>query len=107
MITKLLIANRGEIACRVIRTAKKLGIRTVAIYSTADKHAQHVQMADEAVWIGESPSQKSYLRGEHIVELASKLNVDAIHPGYGFLSENAAFDYLCRSTRRCDPCNGI
>ncbi|OFC72653.1 acetyl/propionyl/methylcrotonyl-CoA carboxylase subunit alpha [Alteromonas confluentis] len=95
MITKLLIANRGEIACRVIRTAKKLGIRTVAVYSTADKHAQHVQMADEAVWIGESPSQKSYLRGEHIVELASKLNVDAIHPGYGFLSENAAFAENC------------
>ncbi len=95
MITKLLIANRGEIACRVIRTARKLGIRTVAVYSTADKHALHVKMADEAVGIGESPSQQSYLRGDHIAEVARSLSVDAIHPGYGFLSENARFAETC------------
>ena len=88
---KILIANRGEIAVRVMKTAKKMGIRTVAVFSTADRNAPHVQFADEAVCIGEAPSNQSYLRGDKIIEVAKKLNVDGIHPGYGFLSENAAF----------------
>ncbi|HLT32736.1 MAG TPA: biotin carboxylase N-terminal domain-containing protein, partial [Aquaticitalea sp.] len=91
---KILIANRGEIAIRVMKSAKKMGIHTVAIYSTADRHSPHVKMADEAVWIGESPSNQSYLKGDHIIEVAKRLNVDAIHPGYGFLSENAEFAEL-------------
>ena len=95
MINKLLIANRGEIACRVIKTANAQGIKTVAVYSEADKNAQHVKMADEAVFLGPSPSKESYLRGELIVEKAKELGVDAIHPGYGFLSENAEFANLC------------
>ncbi|WP_394220652.1 acetyl/propionyl/methylcrotonyl-CoA carboxylase subunit alpha [Alteromonas gracilis] len=95
MINKLLIANRGEIACRVIKTAKAQGVKTVAVYSEADKNALHVQMADEAVFLGPSPSKESYLRGDFIIEKAKQLNVDAIHPGYGFLSENAEFANLC------------
>ena len=95
MINKLLIANRGEIACRVIKTANTQGIKTVAVYSDADKNALHVQMADEAVYLGPSPSKESYLRGELIIEKAKELGVDAIHPGYGFLSENAEFANLC------------
>ncbi len=90
-IKKLLIANRGEIALRIIRSAKEMGIHTVAIYSEADRHALHVQAADEAVCIGPPPSAQSYLRGDKIIEVCKKLGVDAIHPGYGFLSENAAF----------------
>lgn len=92
---KILIANRGEIAVRVMRTAKRMGIKTVAIYSTADRHSPHVKMADEAVLIGEAPSNQSYLRGDKIIEVAKALNVDAIHPGYGFLSENADFAVAC------------
>jgi propionyl-CoA carboxylase alpha chain len=88
---KILIANRGEIAVRVMKTAKKMGIHTVAVYSTVDRNAPHVQMADEAVCIGEAPSNQSYLRGGKIIEVAKKMNVDGIHPGYGFLSENADF----------------
>ncbi len=88
---KILIANRGEIAVRVMKTAKKMGIRTVAVFSTADRNAPHVQFADEAVCIGEAPSNQSYLRGDKIIAVAKKLNVDGIHPGYGFLSENADF----------------
>lgn len=88
---KLLVANRGEIAVRVMKTAKKMGIETVAIYSTADRDAPHVRFADEAVLIGEAPSSESYLRGDKIIDVCKKLNVDAIHPGYGFLSENADF----------------
>ena len=88
---KILIANRGEIAIRVMQTAKKMGIKTVAIYSAADRDAPHVRFADEAVFIGEAPSKQSYLRGSHIIAVAKSLNVDAIHPGYGFLSENADF----------------
>jgi len=88
---KLLVANRGEIAIRVMKTAQKMGIKTVAVYSTADRNAPHVKFADEAVWIGESPSNQSYLLGSKIIEVAKALNVDAIHPGYGFLSENAEF----------------
>ncbi|UKM64021.1 acetyl-CoA carboxylase biotin carboxylase subunit [Flavobacteriaceae bacterium GSB9] len=92
---KILVANRGEIAVRVMKTARKMGVKTVAIYSTADRNAPHVKFADEAVCIGEPPSSESYLRGDKIVEVAKKLNVDGIHPGYGFLSENAAFAELC------------
>ncbi|MDX1830280.1 MAG: acetyl-CoA carboxylase biotin carboxylase subunit [Lutibacter sp.] len=88
---KILIANRGEIAIRVMKTAKKMGIKTVAIYSEADKTAPHTNFADEAVCIGDPPSNKSYLLGSKIIEVAKELNVDAIHPGYGFLSENADF----------------
>ena len=88
---KILVANRGEIAIRVMKTAQKMGIKTVAIYSTADRNAPHVKFADEAVWIGEAPSSQSYLLGSKIIEVAKSLNVDAIHPGYGFLSENADF----------------
>lgn len=88
---KILIANRGEIAVRVMKTVKKMGIKTVAVYSEADRNAPHVQFADEAVCIGEAPSNKSYLRGDKIIEVAKELHVDGIHPGYGFLSENADF----------------
>ena len=88
---KILIANRGEIAIRVMRTAKKMGIKTVAVYSDIDRNAPHVRFADEAVHIGGNPSNKSYLLGDKIIEVAKKLNVEGIHPGYGFLSENAAF----------------
>ena len=91
MITSLLIANRGEIACRVIRTARKMGIRTVAVYSDADAKALHVRMADEAVHIGPSPARESYLVGDKIIAAAKANNAEAIHPGYGFLSENADF----------------
>ncbi|MCX2720399.1 acetyl-CoA carboxylase biotin carboxylase subunit [Lentiprolixibacter aurantiacus] len=88
---KILIANRGEIAIRVMSTARKMGIKTVAVYSAADRNAPHVRYADEAVYIGEAPSNQSYLRGDKIIEVAKSLKADAIHPGYGFLSENADF----------------
>ncbi|MFD2540966.1 acetyl/propionyl/methylcrotonyl-CoA carboxylase subunit alpha [Lacinutrix gracilariae] len=92
---KLLIANRGEIAIRVMQTAKKMGIKTVAVYSTADRNAPHVKYADEAVLLGEAPSNQSYLLGDKIIEVAKNLEVDAIHPGYGFLSENSDFAEAC------------
>lgn len=92
---KLLVANRGEIAIRVMKTAQKMGIKTVAVFSTADRNAPHVKFADEAVCIGEAPSSQSYLKGDKIIAVAKDLNVDAIHPGYGFLSENASFAELC------------
>ena len=88
---KILVANRGEIAIRVMRTAKKMGIKTVAVFSEADRNAPHVRFADEAVCIGPPPSNQSYLLGDKIIEVAKSLNVDGIHPGYGFLSENADF----------------
>lgn len=91
---KILIANRGEIAIRVMRTAKKMGIKTVAIFSEADRNAPHVKYADQAVCIGPAPSNESYLRGDKVIEIAKSLDVDAIHPGYGFLSENADFAEL-------------
>jgi 3-methylcrotonyl-CoA carboxylase alpha subunit len=91
VLNSLLIANRGEIACRIIRTARRLGIRTVAVYSDADRHALHVREADEAVHIGPSAARESYLVGEKIIAAARATGADAIHPGYGFLSENADF----------------
>ena len=95
MFSKLLIANRGEIACRVIRTARRMGIATVAVYSDADAHAMHVSMADEAVHIGPAPARESYLKGDVILAAAKKTGAQAIHPGYGFLSENAEFADAC------------
>ncbi|GAA3916693.1 acetyl/propionyl/methylcrotonyl-CoA carboxylase subunit alpha [Litoribacillus peritrichatus] len=94
-VKKLLIANRGEIACRVIRTARMMGINTVAVYSDADADAPHVEMADQAVHIGAAPVAESYLSIEKIINAAKATNSDAIHPGYGFLSENAAFTQAC------------
>ncbi len=95
MFKKILIANRGEIALRVIRTCKEMGIKTVAVYSTADKDSLHVRFADEAVNIGPAPSNQSYLKIPHIISAAEITNADAIHPGYGFLSENAEFSRVC------------
>tara|TARA_B100000768_G_scaffold93562_1_gene87503 strand:- start:19811 stop:21148 length:1338 start_codon:yes stop_codon:yes gene_type:complete len=95
MFKKILVANRGEIALRVIRTAKEMGIKTVAVYSTADKDSLHVRFADEAVCIGPPPSTESYLRIPNIIAAAEITNSDAIHPGYGFLSENATFSKVC------------
>jgi propionyl-CoA carboxylase alpha chain len=95
MFTKILIANRGEIACRVIATAKKMGIATVAVYSEADKEARHVLLADEAVLLGPAPSRESYLVADKIIAAAKATGAQAIHPGYGFLSENEAFSKRC------------
>ena len=95
MFTKILIANRGEIACRVIATAHKMGIKTVAVYSEADKEARHVQLADEAVLIGPAASRESYLVADKIIAAAKATGAQAIHPGYGFLSENAEFSKRC------------
>eukprot|EP00466_Bigelowiella_natans_P007240 jgi/Bigna1/89012/estExt_fgenesh1_pg.C_420076 len=92
---KILIANRGEIACRVIRTCREVGVKTVAVFSDADMHAEHVRMADEAVRIGEPPAAQSYLLGDKILEIAAQTGAEAIHPGYGFLSENAQFADAC------------
>ena len=91
---KILVANRGEIALRVMKTAKKMGIKTVAVYSVADRQSPHVKFADEAVCIGEAPSNQSYLLGDKIIEVCKELGVDGIHPGYGFLSENSKFAEL-------------
>src|ERR1035437_7400535 len=88
---KILVANRGEIALRVMRSAKEMGIKTVAVFSEADRNALFVRYADEAVCIGPPPSNQSYLLGDKIIEVCKQLGVDGIHPGYGFLSENAAF----------------
>ena len=95
MFKKILIANRGEIALRVIRTCREMGIKTVAVYSTADEESLHVRFADEAVRIGSAPSSESYLKMSNIIAAAEITNADAIHPGYGFLSENARFSKIC------------
>ncbi len=95
MFNKVLIANRGEIALRVIRACKELGVKTVAVYSEADVDSMHVQLADEAICIGPGPSTESYLKIDRIISAAEIANVDAIHPGYGFLSENAHFADVC------------
>ena len=95
MFTKILIANRGEIACRVIATARKMGIKTVAVYSDADKDARHVKLADEAVRLGPAPSRESYLLGDKIIEACKATGAQAVHPGYGFLSENEGFAKRC------------
>ena len=97
MMRKLLVANRGEIALRVMKTAKAMNIKTVAIFSEADRNAPHVKYADEAVCVGPSPSKDSYLQAQKIIDIAKSLHVDAIHPGYGFLSENADFAELCEA----------
>ena len=101
MFTKILIANRGEIACRIIRACHKLGIAAVAVYSTADKDALHVQMADEAILVGEAPPHDSYLNMDTILEAARKSGAQAIHPGYGFLSENSDFARRCQVAGIC------
>ncbi|MBR9910890.1 MAG: acetyl/propionyl/methylcrotonyl-CoA carboxylase subunit alpha [Gammaproteobacteria bacterium] len=95
MFSKILIANRGEIACRVIKTAQRMGVRTVAVFSDADRDALHVQLADEAIYIGPAPARESYLRTDKIMAAALASGAQAIHPGYGFLSENAGFSRLC------------
>jgi len=95
MFKKILIANRGEIALRIIRTCKEMGIKTVAVYSTADEESLHVKFADEAVCIGPAPSSESYLKMSNVISAAEITNADAIHPGYGFLSENAKFSKIC------------
>src|SRR5574343_95298 len=95
MFSKILIANRGEIACRVAATARRMGIKTVAVYSEADANAKHVAVCDEAVLIGSAPAKESYLRADKIIEVAKATGAQAIHPGYGFLSENAEFADAC------------
>jgi 3-methylcrotonyl-CoA carboxylase alpha subunit len=97
MFRKILVANRGEIACRVIRSARRMGIATVAVYSDADREALHVAMADEAVHIGAAPPRESYLRADRIIEACRRTDAEAIHPGYGFLSENAVFSEECKN----------
>src|SRR3989338_3222423 len=97
MFSKILIANRGEIALRIIRACKELNIRTVAVYSQADRESLHVRFADEAVCIGEAPSKESYLNIPAIISAAEITDVEAIHPGYGFLAENAHFAEICES----------
>src|SRR5881392_4106596 len=97
MFEKVLIANRGEIALRVIRACKEMGIRTLAVYSEADIDSLHVQLADEAICIGPAASAQSYLKIDRIISAAEVGDVDAIHPGYGFLSENAHFAEVCAS----------
>ena len=99
MIRKILIANRGEIALRIVRACRELGIRTLAVYSEADEQSLHVQLADEAICIGPAAGNESYLRADRILSAAEVADVDAIHPGYGFLSENAEF------AEQCESCN--
>lgn len=95
MFSKILIANRGEIACRVIETARKMGVRTVAVYSDIDKDSKHVALADESYYVGPNPASESYLMADKILEVAKASGAQAVHPGYGFLSENAEFSNAC------------
>ena len=99
MIKKLLIANRGEIALRIVRACNELGIKTLAVYSEADEQSLHVQLADEAICIGPAAGRESYLKGDRIIAAAEIADVDAIHPGYGFLAENPDF------AEQCERCN--
>ena len=95
MFKKILIANRGEIACRVAATARRLGVKTVAVYSDADAHAKHVMACDEAVHVGGSTPKESYLQWQRIIDAAKQTGAEAIHPGYGFLAENEEFAQAC------------
>src|SRR5437660_9391997 len=95
MFKRILIANRGEIACRVVKTARRLGIRTVAVFSEADANARHTRLADEAILIGPPPARDSYLDIARIIEAARKTGAEAIHPGYGFLAESEEFAHAC------------
>ena len=97
MFNKILIANRGEIACRIIKTARAMGIHSVAIYSTADRNSVHVQQADSAYWVGEAQAKESYLNIAKIIDVAQECGAQAIHPGYGFLSENPQFAAACHA----------
>ena len=99
MIKKVLIANRGEIAVRIIRACREMGIETVAVYSEADRDALHTQLADEAVCIGPAPSNQSYLNMERILAATVAMKAEAIHPGFGFLSENSKFAELCEQCK--------
>ena len=103
MIKKVLIANRGEIAVRIIRACREMGIETVAVYSEADKEALHTKLADEAICIGPAPSKDSYLSMENIISATIISGADAIHPGFGFLSENSKFAELCEQAFRSYP----
>ena len=107
MFTKILIANRGEIACRVAATARRLGVRTVAVYSDADAHTAHVAACDEAMHVGGAAPRDSYLRIERILDAARRTGAQAIHPGYGFLSENEGFAQACASENKsvCSRCH--
>src|ERR1700732_3664539 len=97
MFTKVLVANRGEIACRIIRTLRKLGIQAVSVFSDADRHAMHVALADESFRIGPAPAKQSYLNSQEILSVAKNSGCQAIHPGYGFLSENAEVASDCEN----------
>ena len=106
MFKKILIANRGEIACRVIKTAKKMNIQTVAVYSDADRSAEHVRIADESIYLGPSPAKESYLKSELIIKACKDTACEAVHPGYGFLSENSDFADALEKSKAKDAKKG-